>query len=117
MIDMRLFGNRPWLADREACDSISTRLDDLGLQQQVSDDTSRTTALGKELELDLVMVFVGLWDEWQVPSILEQYGLIDEIDESRIYDQLETSDNPEYVLRPWVRKAYLDHYNPPGHAV
>ena len=116
MIVTRLFGGRPWLADREACDAISRKLEDLGLQERVPGDTLATisTGLGNELEVDLVMVFVGLWDEWEIPSILERHGLIDEIEEFHIYDRLETSGDPERALRPLVQKAFLDHYNPSG---
>ena len=112
----RLFGGHPWLADREACGALGKKLDNLGLQERVPGDilTTRSTSLGIELELDLVMVFVGLWDEWEMPIILERYGLIDETDESRIYDLLETCSDPEQLLRPIVRKAYRDHYNPSG---
>ena len=116
MMVTRLFGGRPWLADREACDALRKKLDELGLQESVpGDDRMRqNTALGNELHLDLVMVFIGLWVEWEIPMILEDHGLLDEIDTSRLFDLLETCSDPEYLLRPIVRKAYRDHYNPSG---
>ncbi len=116
MMVTRLFGGRPWLADREACGALSKKLDKLGLQERVPGEslTTRSTALGNELQLDLVMVFIGLWVEWDMPAILEEYGLIDALDESRIYDLLETCSDPEHVLRPFVRKAFREHYNPSG---
>ena len=116
MMVTRLFSGRPWLADREACDALGRKLFDLDLQERVPGDRSgtRSTSLGNELELDLVMVFIGLWDEWEMPFILERFGLIDETDKLRIYELLETCSDPEYVLRPIVRKAYRDHYNPSG---
>lgn len=116
MMVTRLFGGRPWLADREACDALSRKLGELGLQERVPGDilSTRSTALGKELQLDLVMVFIGLWDELEMPMILEDYGLIDAFDVSRIYDLLEMCSDPEHVLRPIVRKAYGEHYNPSG---
>jgi hypothetical protein len=79
MMHFRLFGRCYWLADREACDALSRKLDDLGLQERVSgdEDTSRKRPLGNELPLDLIMVFLGLWDEWEMPNILERHGLID----------------------------------------
>lgn len=114
MMHFRLFGRCYWLADREACDALSRKLDDLGLQERVSgdEDTSTKRPLGNELPLDLIMVFLGLWDEWEMPNILERHGLIDEIDESRIYDLLASSRDPERVLRPIVRKAFRDHFHP-----
>ena len=116
MIVTRLFGGRPWLADREACDALRNKLDELGLQETVPGDilTTRFTALGNELQLDLVMVFIGLWVEWEMPMILEDHGLIDEDDTDRLFDLLETCGDPERLLRPIVRKAYRDHYNPSG---
>ena len=82
MMVTRLFGGRPWLADGEACDALRKKLYKLGLQERVPGDifTTRSTSLGNELQLDLVMVFIGLWDEWEVAGILEKYGLIDEAD-------------------------------------
>ncbi len=112
----RLFGSRPWLADREAADALRNKLDEMGLQERVlgGDCTTRSTALGNELQLDLVMVFIGLWVEWEMPMILEDHGLIDEDDTDRLFDLLETCGDPERLLRPIVRKAYRDHYNPSG---
>ena len=52
--------------------------------------------------------------EWEIPRILKEYALIDEIEEDRIYGLLETCKDPEYVLRPIVRRAYRAHYNPSG---
>jgi len=77
-------------------------------------DTTRCTTLGKELKLDLVMVFIGLWCEWEMVMILEDHGLIDEFDASSIYDMLETCSDPEHVLRPIVQKAFHNHFNPSG---
>jgi len=114
MMHTRLFCDSSWLPDRDACISISAQLTNLGLQIELGEGRSQETALGKALELDLAMVFVGLWDKWEVPYVLEQYGLIDESDELYLYDQLEDCDDPERVLRPWVRKAYFDHFNPSG---
>ena len=119
MMDARLFGGRPWLADRETSDALRKTLDKLGLQERIPGDilTTRSTALGNQLQLDLVMVFIGLWDEWEMPMVLEDHGLIDEFDTSRLFDLLETCSDPEYLLRPIVRKAYRDFYNPSGLSV
>jgi hypothetical protein len=42
--------------------------------------TWRNTPLGRELHLDLLMVFMGLWDQWEIPMILEDHGLIDDLE-------------------------------------
>ena len=113
MMHTRLFCDGSWLADRDACVSMHAQLTDLGLQVE-REGTYTSTTLGMALELDLAMAFVGLWDEWEVPYVLAQYGLIDESDELYLYNQLEDCADPEHVLRPWVRKAYFVHFNPSG---
>jgi hypothetical protein len=112
LMDTRLFSGRPWLADYEACNALDRKLHEMGLAERVPGDkaSSRNTALGHDSELDIIMVFIGLWEEFHIPYVLEQYGLIDEIDEMRLYDRLATSDDPEKVLAPTVRRAYRDRY-------
>ena len=114
MIVTRLFGSRPWLGDKETCNAINRKLDDFGLQERVPGDirgTTRNTALGKELELDLVMVFTGLWCEWEIPWILEDHGLIDETEYELISGRLEAGHDPERVMLPFVRRAYFEFFN------
>ena len=86
----------------------------MGLRKQAPGDTetSMTTALGREHHLDLIMVFTGLWCEWEVPSILQEHGLIDQSEFEFIFDQLEVGTDPEGVLLPFVRRAYFEYYNP-----
>ena len=115
MIASRLFGSLPWLADKETCITINSFLGDWGLQKDVlgaPPGTKTSTSLGQEFELDLVLVFIGIMHEWDLPSILLDYGLINEMEEDSIYDRLEDGHDPERLLRPIVRKAFRDHYNP-----
>lgn len=113
MMHLRLFGDSEWLSTREASDAIGRKLFDLGLQEHVagSADTTRATALGNELHLDLVLVFLGVWDEWEMPGILLQYGLIDELEEEQIYNALAKDTDAERILKPIVQSAFRDHYN------
>ena len=78
MIIERLFGGRPWLADRETMAALDRSLTKLGLQEQVRDEPgdSRCTPFGNEVHTPLLMVFLGMWDEFEIPSILEKYGLM-----------------------------------------
>jgi hypothetical protein len=48
----------------------------MGLVEEVPGkaDTWRNTPLGNELHLELLEVFMGFWDEWEVPHILEEYA-------------------------------------------
>src|SRR5262249_24618120 len=67
----RLFGDRPWLADRETCSMLHKQLTALGLQEHLSDSTLQRTRLGKELNLDLQIVFMGLLEPYDMPYVLE----------------------------------------------
>lgn len=91
-------------------------MDELGLTETVpgNPDQTQLTALGKELNTDLVMVSIGLWDYLEVPIILEERGLSDEFEADQIYERLEGSETPEHVLRPFVQKAHQMLYNIPG---
>jgi hypothetical protein len=53
----------------------------MGVEERVPGDkeTWRSTPLGRELYSHLLMVFLGLWDEWEVPMILQDYGVIDDV--------------------------------------
>ena len=51
------------------------------------------------------MVFLGIWDESEVPRVLRDYGLIDEWEYENLWNLL----GGEYdyaALRPAVRRAY-----------
>ena len=80
MVAARLFGRQPWLADRETYSAVNRKLIQMGLVEVVcvKPRTWRSTPLGKELDVELFEVFMGLFDEWEVPMILEHYRLIDE---------------------------------------
>lgn len=119
MVDERLFSERQWPAGWEDCDGMRSVFEKLGLKEAVPgrEHQTRNTELGNELKLDLVMAFVGLWVEWEIPGILEEYGLVDEYEEERLYELLAYGKNPEQVLRRRVQKAYRDYYNPSGRLV
>ena len=65
-MDSRLFGEGDWLADRESCAAVDRLLHEHGFLSQLSDSSSRCTALGHEANVDLLMCFLGLWDEWEI---------------------------------------------------
>ena len=114
MIIGRLFCSHPWLADREACAALWSTFNQMGLEERVPGETEtyRNTDLGRECQMDLIMAFTGYWCEWEIPWILEDYGLIDEIEYKLISDRLEAGHDPERVMLPFVRRAYFDFYNP-----
>ena len=60
------------------------------------------------------MVFLGTWAEGEVPGILEDYGLIDEIDSEELYDLMSVGVDPGRLLLPVVRAAYSEHHGLAG---
>ena len=108
MVVARLFGRQPWLADRETISTYDRKLIQMGLVEQVcvEPQTWRNTPLGKELDVDLFQVFIGLFCEWDVPSILEKYGLLSESEADAILERM-TEANAERVLSGYVKRAYF----------
>ncbi len=114
MINKRLFGSGTWLADTEASVALIQGLSDLGLIEHLPDESFKVTPLGRRLELDLVMVFIGVLWEGHVPYVLEEYELIDEVEASIIHDRFWSGETSESLLLPVVKKAYFHHLNPNG---
>jgi hypothetical protein len=111
MVVVRLFGRQPWLADPETCLAVHRKLIQMGLVEVVcvEPETCRTTSpLGKELDVELFEVFMGVWDAWEVPIILEDYRLIDESEVDVIYARMDKGD-AESILIGYVKRAYFDY--------
>jgi hypothetical protein len=64
--------------------------------------------LGKELDIELFNVFLGITEEWEVPAILQQYRLIDESEADTIYSRMENADACA-VLSGYVKRAYFEY--------
>jgi hypothetical protein len=106
----RLFNSRHWLADRETFWAAHHKLIKMGVVEYFySSDTWRNTALGKELDVNLFAVFIGLFDTWEVPYILKHHRLIDECESDGICARMSMKANAEFVLVGFVRRAYLDY--------
>jgi hypothetical protein len=74
-----------------------------------SPGTTRSTALGIELKFDLFMAFVGAWDMWVIPNILEDYGYIEESEAEELWTA--PLIEAERKLRRFVVQAYLKSCN------
>jgi hypothetical protein len=108
----RLFGGRRWLADPNECEVLQRFLHDLGLEEPViGTDQIRSTELGKVLNVDLMQVFLGLWDPWEVPGMLLHHSLISDANAQELLRRLGTGWDPERALKPQVKQACLTHYN------
>jgi hypothetical protein len=113
MVVARLFGRQRWLADREMISAYDRKFIQMGLVERVcveSQTWRNNTPLGKELDVDLFQVFIGLFDKWEVPSILENYGLLSESEADAILECM-TEANAERVLSGYVKRAYFDYRN------
>jgi hypothetical protein len=110
MAAARLFSGQPWLADRETISAYHQKLIEMGLLEQVRAEpqTWRITPLGKELDVDLFQVFMGLIHEWDVPITLEEYGLLDESEFDAIIECTSEAD-AETLLSGYVKRAYFDY--------
>jgi hypothetical protein len=106
----RLFGRQPWLADRETFSAINQKLIQMGLWEEVCVEPQRwqVTPLGKELDLDLWQVFMGVLHEWDVPITLEDYGLLED---SEFDSFLECTSEADAVslLEEYVKRAYFQY--------
>ena len=110
MVVARLFGRQPWLADRETSSAVNRKLIQMGLVEVVcvEPETWQTSPLGKELDVDLFLVFMGLFNAGDVPIVLEHHHLIDESEADVIYARM-SKDNAESILVGYVKRAYFDY--------
>ena len=109
----RLFGDGPWLADRNTNTFLHDKLVCFGLTELCPDepDTLVNTPLGSELNVDLISAFMGHTYEWDVPMILHNYGLITTLEMDFLYEtELKEDAEFERLLRPFVQKAYIKYF-------
>ena len=106
MVAARLFSGQPRISDEETISAYHQKLIEMGLLEQVRAEpqTWRITPLGKELDVDLFYVFLGILYEWDVPITLEEYGLINESEFNAIIEC--TSDADAERL---LKRAYFDY--------
>ena len=106
----RLFSGQPWLAERETVSAVYRKLIQMGLLEQIRDEPPswQTTPLGKELDVDLFQVFMGITWEWEMPITLEQYGLLSESEADAIFECASEAD-AEFLLSGYVKRAYFDY--------
>ena len=132
IVAARLFGRQPWLADRETYSAVKRKLIQMGLVEQVRDEplnrkliplnrepvqmglvevvgdepftTWQITPLGKELDVDLFEVFMGIKWKCDVPIILAEHGLLNELEFDAI---LECMSDANADLSGYVKRAYF----------
>jgi hypothetical protein len=105
----RLFDSRQWLADQETMCALNQKLIEMGLLECMSSGNLRYTPSAMELDVDLFAVFMGAFDVWEAPLVLEHHGLIDEWEIDDLYARMSRKASAESVLVGYVRRAYLDY--------
>ena len=110
LIVARLFGQGPWLCDRETALVLHKKFLEWGLNRELPDNATKNTAFGARLNVDLHQIFMGLWCEDEVPLLLEEYGLIDREICDQLYQSLELGADPTDLLRPVVQQAYRNYW-------
>lgn len=83
LVRAKLFQNTSsWPATPNEILEFQRLFEVLGLSEQVrgTPPSTRITPLGTSLNLKLLMVFLGTWDLGDVPIILNEHGLIDDLE-------------------------------------
>jgi hypothetical protein len=109
--EFHLFGAGSWPADQEASAGFWKLLNDCGLTTDVPDKPGSTqyTPLGLELNVELMSIFAGAVNLWDVPLLLELMGHLDDKEADAIYAP--TSQHPEHAIRQHVRRVYFKFCN------
>lgn len=108
LADFRLMGEGPWLADRDFVSTFSALVRRFGLEEDCPDQmgTTRSTSLGRLVNLDQMMVFIGVFDVFDIPYLLESWGYIERETFDEIFASLD-AEKAEETIRKYVREAYL----------
>ena len=94
VIAARLFGEGAWLMEREDALLTRQRVLEMGLEKQVTEDSWQHTPFAEEIDFDLLSVFMGWQDEGDIPSILEQRGLVTKAEADSMHEQWEKMPRP-----------------------
>jgi hypothetical protein len=76
-------------------------------------DGWRSTALGNEVCVDFVMVFLGVWAPTEVADVLHRNNLMSEEEMHEVWAREDTGELPEDMLPPYVRRAFRQHFKIP----
>ena len=110
-VEFNLFGAGSWPADQEASAAFWKLLDDLGLTTDDPDKpgTTQYTSLGLELNVELMSIFAGAVNLWDIPLLLDLMGHLNDEEADAIYTS--TSQHPEQVIRRHVLQVYFKFCN------
>ena len=109
MVQARLLNDAaPWPMAVSELTNFYKAVETIGLVETVPGerDCQRNTLLGETINLDLLMAFLGILDASEVPGVLQDNGLIDEVECEWLWTLL--GDGVDHApLRPAVRRAYI----------
>lgn len=114
LVEERLFGNGPWSSDDPAVNqAVHDKLCAWGLQTM--DPVTQNicaTALGMELQVDLMSVFMGHHEPVEAPDYLRISNLITPAESDALDRRFhENGERPEVVLPPLLRRLWRQHFN------
>jgi hypothetical protein len=107
MTEERLFGTKPWPIDDNF--AVHQQMLDWGLKVEIDNDGScTTTALGRELDVNLLEAFMGHHELSEIPEILVEYGLLTKEEAYHIiFDRWERDgEELEDILPSILRRVY-----------
>jgi hypothetical protein len=109
LVDAILFGEGNWPPDPQV---VFGKLNELGLKVEVAGDPSksRSTELGRTVEINLFMVFLGVFSEDEIPMVLAPYGLFSSEEANDLWDRLEEGEDVGRWLQQRLQLAYRDHF-------
>jgi hypothetical protein len=110
--DFHLLGGGAWPANRESIATYWEMLKELGLYEDAPEfpGSIRATALGLELNVDLMTTFAGAWDIGETAYFLERNGFLEREEESAIWEVL-SREEAERLVHQYVLRAYLNFSN------
>jgi hypothetical protein len=116
LAEQRLFGDGPWLADGETYAALHRKIDDAKLWEPVpgTDDTYRPSSLGRAVNVTLLMIFLGLWHDAEIPIELENQGLMSEDEVDDVFERYWGEKGSAAILLPYVRRAFRQHFRTPA---
>jgi len=111
MVEERLFGDGPWSSDDpEVNRATHDKLCALGLQH-VNPVTGNITMteLGQELDVDVMVAFMGHHEPYEVPDCLVPL-IITREEADELIERFENGERPEEVLPPLLRQLWHKHF-------
>ncbi len=102
-----------WAGD--CVDMWHKKLIDMKLVEPVEGepDTLRNTALGNEVNVNLVRVFLGVWAPTEVAGILHQNNLMSEREMYELWAREDAGERVEDMQPPYVHRAFRQYFKIP----